>query len=171
MRRLYSDSKLIDDLLQKLNLLETLDGGWAAKYRDNESGEQWLKYQINSGYHGGGQTNLIRLPEPTTAELIDIALNSEFEDEALAASFRLRDNEQCLDKEFRLDLIYRLKSLEIRKLSGKEKSRIKLVITTSALNRLENRREIIGKSSKEIEEDSLYFQRSAEEANSILEKL
>jgi hypothetical protein len=171
MRRLYSDSKLIDDFLQKLNLVETLDGGWATKYRDNESGEQWLKYQINSGYHGGGQTNLIRLPEPATAELIDIALNSEFEDEALAAAIRLRDNEQYLNKEFRLDLIHRLKSLEIQKLSVKEKSRIKMVITNSTLDRLENRKELIGKNFKEIEEDSLFFQRIAEDANSILEKL
>jgi hypothetical protein len=170
-RRLYSDSKLIESFLQRLNLVETLDGGWSAKYYDSDSGEQWLKFQIDSGYHGGGQTNLIQLPEPTITELIEIALNSEFDDEASAAAIRLRDNEQYLHKEFRQELIHRLKTIENQELSEKERSRIKMVITNSSLNRPENRRKIIGKNFKEIEEDSLFFQRIAEEADSILEKL
>ncbi|GAB2531513.1 hypothetical protein [Rufibacter soli] len=171
MRRLYSDSKLIDDFLQRLNLVEILDGGWAAKYLDNENGKQWLKYQTDSEYHGGGQTTLIRLPEPTTTELIDIALNSEFDDEASAAAIRLSDNEQYADKEFRQELIDRLKAKEFQKLTTRERSRLKMIIAFSELDQPENRREIVGKSIHEIEEDSQFFQRIAQKAVSILEKL
>ncbi|WP_207430895.1 hypothetical protein [Sabulibacter ruber] len=152
-------------------LVEQQNDGWIERYLDNLTGKEWLKYQINSEYHGAGQINLIQLPEPTTTELIEIALTSEFEDEASAAAIRLRDNEQYLDTGFRQELINRLKKIELKQLTDREIQRIRMVISYSELDHIENRREIIGKSYQEIEEDSRFFKSMAEEAYSILKRL
>jgi hypothetical protein len=170
-RRFYSDKNDINSFIKQLKLVEKLDDGWVEKYIDNSSGIEWLKYQTNSEYHGGGHANLMRLPEPTTTELIDIAINSEFDDEALAAANRLCDNEKFENKEFRQKLIEKLKAKGIQKLTEKEKSRLKMVITSSNLDQPGNRKEIVGKSIKEIEGDSQFFQMISIEAISILKNL
>ena len=52
-RRLYSDSKLIEQLVKSLKKVEVLDKGWSTKYVDPKTNEYWMSYQIYSENHGG----------------------------------------------------------------------------------------------------------------------
>ena len=137
---------------------------------DTKTGQEWLKYLVDPdrGYF----YNLIALnPTPTTDELINIAFNSEYEDEVCAAAIRLKLDEQEFQKEYRPKLIQRLKIISNQSLSMTEKMRLKTILMASQLSDKINRREIMGKHFTEIYKDAEFFKSIAREAEAIFEKL
>lgn len=170
-RKLYADDNLIADFLKGLTKVEVLDNGWSTKYLDNKTGKHWLKYQVDHEYHGGGNSILIQLPEPSTTELINIAFTSSNEDEVAAASLMLRDNEQYSDKDFRQELIDRLNQVELYDLPFAEKQRLVNIIEYSELYSNLNRREILNKTLEQIQLDADYFNTIARQADTILRRL
>lgn len=107
-RYFYGDAGLIEILLPKLELMETAAGGYAAVYKDPLTNAFWLKYYATTATPGGGYLTLMRLPAPSTKKLIDIAISTVFEDEAVAAVLRLLDEEVVEKKDFRLQLVEQL---------------------------------------------------------------
>lgn len=170
-RKLYADDNLIADFLKGLTKVEISDNGWSTKYLDNKTGKHWLNYQVESEYHGGGSSILIQLPEPSTTELINIAFTSANEDEVVAASLRLRDNEQYYHKDFRQELIDKLNQVELYDLSFVEKQRLVTIIEYSELDSNINRREILNKTLEQIQMDADYFKTIAMQADTILRRL
>jgi hypothetical protein len=170
-RKLYANEKLILAFLKELNEVEIMDDGWAIKYIDPKAGQHWLKSQINSEYNGGGDFILINLPEPLTEELIEIALSSKNEDEVVAASLRLRDNEEFKGNEFRKALIDKLNCIELDNLHSEEKQRLINIIKYSELDNEINRQEILNKGYKEILKDANFYKSVAEQAATILRRL
>jgi hypothetical protein len=170
-RRLYSDAKLIADLVKMLEEVEVLDEGWSTKYVDPGTGEYWLMYQMNAEYHGGGQSNLFRLPEPDSNELIQIIITTKFDDEAVAAAALLSHNEEVSSSEFRDRLIEALENVTAGNLTIEEKEKFKRVITSSTLDSSLNRRSTMNKTCQEVLLDAAFFQRIATKATKILKKL
>lgn len=170
-RKLYANDKLIADFLNNLTKVETLNNDWSTKYFDKKTGRYWLKTQVNSEDHGGGNSILIQLPEPSTDELIDIVFSSTYEDEVIAASLRLLDNEQYLNKEFRQKLIDRLNTIELYDLPYNEKERLANIIDYSGLSSGINCREILNKTIDQIQKDYEFFRIIARQANTILRRL
>jgi hypothetical protein len=168
-RRLYGDASLIEMLLTKMQLVETAAGGFAAVYKDPATGAFWLKYYATAATQGGGYLTLMKLPAPSIEELIDIALTSVFEDEAVAAILRLVDEEAIEKKDFRLLLIQKLEQLQ----PGHEvqQDRLIKIIKFSSLDDPSNRRELLHKSQEQIQADAAYFRGIAERAKLLLERL
>lgn len=168
-RYLYGDANLIEELLSKFQLIETAAGGFAAVYKEPSARAFWLKYYATAATQGGGYLTLIRLPAPATEELIDIAISTDHEDEAVAAILRLLDEEAIEKKNFRHTLIKRLEQLML----GREvpKERLVKIIKLSGLDDPMNRRELLQKSNEQIEEDALYFSSIAERAKNLLPRL
>ncbi|WP_292247697.1 hypothetical protein [Mesonia sp.] len=50
--------------------------GWETKYIDQRDQSEWIKTQLDSEYHGGGNPILFRLPKPTQTELIKTLIQS-----------------------------------------------------------------------------------------------
>ena len=168
-RRLYGDAKLIEALLGKMQLVEESEGGFAAVYKDAASRAFWLKYYAMAGSQGGGYLTLLKLPTPSTAELINIAIVSEFEDEAVAAMLRLLDEETIEKKDFRLQLIKELEHANQR--DQNKKLRILGIIKLTGLDDPMNRRGLLHKSTIEIQADADYFRTIADRAEALLGQL
>lgn len=168
-RKLFGTNTLVDDFTKGLIQVETLDGGWATKYIDNSTGHQWLKYVVDER---GFFVNLIFIsPPPTTDQLIEIALNTNYIDEISAAASRLNFEEKSDKKEYRQKLIDKLTKIDISKLDTTGKERIKTIILASQLTDRVNKREILGKHFSEIHVDADFFNSVADTAENILKLL
>lgn len=168
-RKLFGTNKLIEDFIERLTKVHSLDGGWTTEYVDSETGQQWLKYVVDER---GFFENLILIsPKPTTDELIDIAFSSPYPDEVSAAATRLNIEEQADKKEFREKLLDRLKQLDILNLDKAGKDRIKTIIQASQLTDGVNKREILGKHFSDIQQDAAFFTTAADRAKEILNML
>ncbi len=149
-RHFTSDEEIITDVIaENLTFLENVNSGWNKVYRENNSAVKWLLFHSDRENHGGGMKILGKLPFPETEILIDIALNSIYEDETIAACCVLVDNENTSD--FRLSLIEELEKIA-------DGHRQKLIIEYTELLSRHNRREIIGKSYDQVTEDARYFE-------------
>ncbi len=168
-RKLFGTNTLVDDFTKSLTQVDTLDGGWATKYVDKSTGHQWLKYVVDDR---GFFVNLIFIsPPPTTDQLIEIALNTNYSDEISAAATRLNIEEQSDKKEFRQKLIDKLNTIDILTLNAVEMERIKKIILAGQLTDRVNKREIAGKHFSEIQVDANFFNSIADTAENILKLL
>jgi hypothetical protein len=166
-RKLYGTNKLVDDFTKSLIETETLDGGWTKIYTDEKTNEKWMRYVID--LERGYFWNLMLIaPKPNTEELINIALNSEFDDEIHASAARLMLNEKISQIDYRKKLIEKLEEFDIHRLYKSEKTRFRTIIESSELNSEWNRREILGKKMTEVNEDAEFFKDIANRANRIL---
>jgi hypothetical protein len=168
-RRLYGDASLIEQLLAKMELVETAAGGFAAVYKDPDTGAFWLKYYATAATQGGGYLTLLKLPAPSTAELINIAIFSNYEDEAVAAILRLLDEEAIEQKDFRQQLVEKLEGLQ--PVEDAQKQRLVKVVKLSSLDDPMNRRELLHKSKEQIQADANYFSAVAERARQLFRRL
>ena len=114
---------------------------------------------------------LLKLPLPTTEELISLAIHSPFEDEAVAAILRLLDEEAIEKKDFRHLLLENLEQLHLASPSEQQKQRLRKVITLAALDDPMNRREVLHKSKLQVQEDAAYFESVAQRAKLLLDRL
>ncbi len=159
-RHLISDLKLIDTLTTQFELVHTDNDNWTKTYLDKDKNEKWLSYYVDGAQHGGGNKILGKLPLPSTDKLIDIAINSESEDEVFAACRTLTNNEELKKQDFRLSLIDKLEVIH-------DKERRKRVIELTGLSSPLNRQDILGKNSRQIESDAYYYKRIAERADNL----
>ncbi|WP_266202781.1 hypothetical protein [Pontibacter kalidii] len=170
-RKLYGDARLIEQLLSNMQLMEEAAGGLAAVYKD-AAGRFWMKCYTTAGeQRGGGYELLIRLPLPSTKELITVAVASPFEDEAVTAIMRLLEEEAVEQKDFRETLVQRLEGLSLGSISFEKKQRLRKTITLTSLADPMNRREVLGKTAEEVQADKAYFEAVSERARQVLRKL
>lgn len=168
-RYFYGDAGLIEILLPKLELMETAAGGYAAVYKDPLTNAFWLKYYATTATPGGGYLTLMRLPAPSTKKLIDIAISTVFEDEAVAAVLRLLDEEVVEKKDFRLQLVEQLEaSVEAQGISAE---RAYQIVKFANLTDTTNIREVVGKTAMQVQEDAAYFAGIAERAERLIKRL
>lgn len=170
-RKLYGDAKLIEERLSQMQLMEEAAGGWAAVYKDAAAGRFWMKCFTTAGEQGGGYQLLIKLPLPTTEELITAAIASPFEDEAVAAVMRLLEEEAVEKKDFREKLVQRLEETDLQSMETEQKQQLRKVITLTSLADPMNKREVLGKSAAEVQADTLYFEAVSERARRLLQRL
>jgi len=159
-RHLISDRQLIESLVNQLSVLSSDSENWTKTYIDKTTNENWISYYVDTAHHGGGTKILGRLPLPTTDKLIDIAIQSENEDEVFAACRTLTDNEELRKQDFRLALIDKLEVVL-------DKERNKKVIELTGLSSSLNRQDILGKTSRQIENDAIYYRQIAERADKL----
>jgi hypothetical protein len=168
-RKFFGTNSLINDFIQRLSKTETIDGGWATKYIDEATGQQWLKYVVDD--RNFFENLMLISPAPTTDELIDTAFTSSYPDEVSAAATRLNLEEGSYKNEFRQKLIDRLRTIDISNLDKTEKERIKTIILASQLTDRVNKREVVGKHFSEIQSDADFFNATADTAQKILNSL
>lgn len=159
-RKLISDEKIIANLIETFELTSEDNQNWTKTYFEKNLNESWLSYYVNTSQNGGGKNILVKLPIPTTEKLIEIAINSKYEDEVLATCYTLTQNEEIEKTEFRLELI-----TELEKISDRIRQQ-KIIKFTSLLNSL-NRKDVLGKSLNEIELDRKYYKEIAERATKL----
>lgn len=69
-----TNRKSIEKLTSEMTQIES--DGWETKYIDQRDQSEWIKTQLDSEYHGGGNPILFRLPKPTQTELIKTLIQS-----------------------------------------------------------------------------------------------
>jgi hypothetical protein len=114
---------------------------------------------------------LKRLPEPSTEELIDIALTSSDRNDIIGASLELSERERYNKVDFREQLLNRLLKTDTSNLDEFEKERFRLVIYESDLYDPTNRRNIVGKHYSEIQMDADYYGTISEKAKKLLNRI
>lgn len=171
-RKLYGDARLIKERLSQMQLMEEAAGGWAAVYKDAVAGRFWMRCFTTAGEQtGGGYELLIRLPLPSTEELISVAVASAHEDEAVAAVMRLLEEEAVEQKIFREQLVQQLEEMDLASMDQEQKQRLRKVITLTSLTDPMNKREVLGKTAAQVQADVAYFEAVSERARQLLRRL
>lgn len=158
----------VENKIKTLTKTGTSTDGWTQYYVDNNSNEEWHLTMYDSEYHGGGVPVLKRLPEPIIEELINIAMTSSDTNDIIGASLELSKRERYKKEDFRGRLLNRLLQVDTSNLSDFEKERLKIIIYESDLYDATNRRDIVGKHFREIQNDADYFRTNAQKAKTIL---
>lgn len=161
----------IENKLNTLKKIQTTVDGWTEYYKDETTNEEWKLTRYHGEYNGGGIPVLQHLPEPSLEQLINIAMTSQNIHDIVGASLELSEREKNKREDFRDKLLDRLLMVDLNYLSDFEKHRIKTIINESELTDPINRRNIIGKSIFEIQEDANYFRTISESAKHILSTL
>jgi|SRR5450432_788899 hypothetical protein len=159
-RYLISDQQLIDKIVGESTLVHSDKDKWTKTYLNSTTGDKWICFSVDTGQQGGGYKILGRLPLPNTDELIEIALQSHFDDEIFAACRTLTDKEQSKNKEFRKAIIDKLEQID-------DKIRQKKIIESVGLTSSLNRRDILGKTFEQINSDAKYFEDIAKRAKKL----
>ncbi|WP_411896257.1 hypothetical protein [Winogradskyella sp. A2] len=167
-----TNRKSIEKLTSEMTQIES--DGWETKYIDKKDQSEWIKTQLDSEYHGGGNPILFRLPKPTQTDLIKILTKSTDLNQISAISCLLKDSE--FDEydnhhEYREELIIELEKIVNNidfKWNGFEKKRLTTIIYDSDLNYPHNQRESLGKKYNEVENDYQYYKNIAERAEKVI---
>ncbi len=138
---------------------------------DDKDQSIWLLTRYETDFLEGGVDVLKKENALSTLQLIELAITSEFIEEVIGASLELYDRELEHKEMFREELVNQLKLIDLTQLTDFDKKRIEIIIYESSLYDPLNRREIIGKSMAEIEEDSLFYRRISGVANTILKTI
>ena len=155
-----------------MQLMEEVAGGWAAVYKDAATGRFWMKCYTTAGEQSAGAYELlIKLPLPTTEELISVAVTSPYEDEAVASIMRLLDEETLEQKDFRHLLVQQLEEMDLVNAPQEQKQRIRRIITLTSLVDPTNKREVKGKTIEQLKADAAYFEAVSERALKLLDRL
>ncbi len=160
---LIADTEKIEELRKHFTLVEKDTVNWTETYIDNNTGNIWRYYRVDGYLQGGGYAIFGLQPLPDTKQLINLSLSSENDDEIFAACRTLVDNEQTQKMDFRADLIHALENI-----SGRQ--RLERIIKLTELDSALNRREILGKTYKQINTDAEYFKSIADRANKLKQK-
>jgi immunity protein 27 of polymorphic toxin system len=161
----------IDAKLKKLVKVGTAADGWTHYYRDDYTKEQWIFTTYKSEFHGGGIPVLKRIPKLTIDELIEVALSSTDRNDIIGASLELSERERNDKEDFRQKLLQRILGIDLSNLTEFDKERIALIIYKSDLHDATNRKEIVGKTIAEIQDDATYYRSAAENAKKILKNI
>lgn len=169
-RKLYGTNKLVDAFTANLIKVITKDDGWSSIYLDESTEEEWLEYVVDPD-RGYFRNLMLLTPKPAIDELVEIAFESEHEDEVYAAAKRIQmeGSEDVL--ETRKTILSQIQKLELNDLSIATKKRIETIIKTVELDNLSNPNAIIGKSIKQINQEYNKIREIAHHAELILKKL
>ena len=167
-----TNRKSIEKLTSEMTQIES--DGWETKYIDQRDQSEWIKTQLDSEYHGGGNPILFKLPKPTQSELIIILTQSRDLNQISAISCLIKDSEfdeSDNHHEYREELIIELERIvndKDFKWNSFEKKRLTTIIYDSDLNFPHNQRESLGKKYSEVESDYQYYKNIAERAEKII---
>ncbi|MEE9362130.1 MAG: hypothetical protein V3U92_05980 [Cellulophaga sp.] len=167
-----TNRKSIEKLTSEMTQIES--DGWETKYIEKRDKSEWIKIQLDSEYHGGGNPILFKLPKPTQSELIKILTQSTDLNQISAISCLLKEfefDESDNHHEYREELIIELERIVNEKdfkWNGFEKKRLMTIINDSDLNFTNNQRESLGKKYSDVESDYQYYKNIAERAEKII---
>jgi len=149
--------KIIEQLRGSFTFIDKDNIYWTESYIDEETGNKWLYYRVDTYLQGGGYPIFALQPLPDTKRLIQLSLLSENDDEVFAACRTLVDNELTKKIDFRSDLIHELEHID-------DNQRRQRIVELTTLDSASNRREILGKTLEEINLDANYYRSIAARA-------
>ena len=159
-RRFVMESSALNLLQKSLTHIGTSPDGWTQLYVDTATAQRWEERRLYPEQHGGGVPYFVSLPEPTPAELVDLALKSAQSDESLVAATLLADQPEQWDSF--------LTELERRSGAPKALHQIRSLIDASGIALGANRASTTGKSLEEIQGDHDRYLAFARRANQLL---
>jgi hypothetical protein len=163
--------KNIQTKLRELRKVGSSENDFTDLFTDNTDQSTWLLTRYETDFLEGGVDVLKRENELSISELIELAITSQFIEEVIGASLELYDREAQDGDIFREELVNRLALLDLTNLTDFDKKRIEIIIYESSIYDPLNRREIIGKSMAEIEEDASFYRRISGAAKTILKMI
>ena len=146
-RRLIASGREIQEFVGQLKEISRDPSGWSSRYVDPGTGEIWERAILDDRRQVYALT---RLPAPTQPELLDLALFSPHDNEAIAAIYLLRGDPKAQFKLFH----------EVEKMSLEPDAcwdRVGLVIAWAGLESSHNRWPTLGKTIAEITADHQMF--------------
>jgi len=149
-----------ESLVESLILVAKADGGWMERYRDPDSGQEWISFQVH-GYRQGGGTRILRHePPPATIEKwMEICFRSDSDDDAYGLAMELSERDDKWPEVVGWLEINR-PNLRLPTLKG-------FIERLGVLHPID-RREVLGKTGEEVAADSERFVDLATRANSLL---
>jgi hypothetical protein len=148
-----------EKLLQRLVLIENLEGGWGAVYNDPSTNTRWLLFPHHSEMQGGGLPILREDPPPSTLpDWLAVCFSSGNEDDIRGLGWELsRDFEEW-------PAILDWLEANSAMLSP---DHVSLFVESLEILHPINRRSIVSKTITEVEEDYHFFEHLAQRAKCI----
>lgn len=161
----------IQNKLGELRKIGPAENDFTDLFIDDTDQSIWLLTRYETDFFEDGIDVLKRESGLSISQLIELAVTSSFVEEVIGASLELYDREAQNGDVFREELVHRLALLDFTKLTDFDKKRIEIIIYESSIYDPLNRREIIGKSMVEIEEDAFFYRRISGAAKTILKAI
>lgn len=161
----------IQNKLRKLRKTGTSENDFTDLLTDDIDQSIWLLTRYETDFLEGGVDVLKRENGLSISQLIELAITSKFIEEVIGASLELYNRELQDGDVFREELVNRLALLDLTQLTDFDKKRLEIIIYESSLYDPLNRREVIGKSMSEIEEDAFFYRRISAVAQTILKTI
>jgi len=147
-------------VLKSLELISETEEGWTHQYRDTLSGQEWIFFHVHPEYHGGGIPVLRQDPPPAEINSwLELCFGTGSEDDVVGLGLELSNQHESW-----LLVIEWLES----KYSRYSKESITSFIYQLGVRHPTNRRDPLGKSPDEVEEDYQHFVDLAERANCLV---
>ena len=152
----HEQQKLIDTL----QLVGKLEGGWRLQYLDPSSQQNWVLFYPYSKHHGGGFPVLRTDPPPDSLnEWLSYCLVSDREDDVKGIALEFKD---------RYDLWSQLLDWIESNLSMIPPDNLRSFLSTLTILNSRNRKDILGKHYLEIQKDHDYFIQLSERAKRLI---
>lgn len=132
--RFVQDAEIINAMLGRMYKKTDLPACWAAVYADNQSGDEWLKFELAQGFTDDFSARLVRLPGPSPREVLNLVFATEHDDEIIAAAEYLRSRELHHKECFKEKLLVHLEEFDTESLSHFHRERLVLLILETKLN-------------------------------------
>jgi hypothetical protein len=159
--RIVASQNRVSEMLARLQPIGKADG-WTSRHVDPQTKEGWIRVQLGSEYHGGGLPVLLREPEPSIRDLLEIAATSDEPAEVAASAWLLAERDQ--HGGYREELVAVAESAA----NQGDQSRAALLVGWGRLADSSNLRPTIGKTPAEVSADHQHFKTIADRAKGLL---
>ena len=166
-RYFAEDQQLVKQMLKRFKRIDEQTKHLDELFIDNSTGQTWEKYEFELENQLDYATGLRRFPYPGTDKIIEIALTSSEADEINGAAGLLLEQELYAGQEFRHKLLSRLEET----INTIDAARLTIIYDRAKLYDKSNKREILGKSYREILEDAEHFSAMKKKADELREKI
>lgn len=151
-RTFIEDQELVAKILEQLDSTRATTGYNLEQYIDKKAGQLWESYEFE--LDGNEALGLRKYPYPDIYKIIEIALISTFMDEVAGACALLHQLEWNNRFEFREILLNEI----YKRINSIEEQRMEIIFERTELSDFSNKRDVLGKTIYEVEDDAQYFQ-------------
>lgn len=147
-RAIVASAAEILRLKSSLREAGSIEGGWGHQYKDPDSSDSWEEGVLFDRF-GVGPKYMMRLPKPSTSELLRLALESPYPDESTASLILLKNSSDGATELRRLGDV--LETLAAKSPAPWE--RIATLVAWSGLEQPRNLTPTLNKSPKQVSTD------------------
>lgn len=131
--KFIQNGEILELMLAQMRPIENIYDNWGEIYLADDTGDKWLKFNVNSNFTEDASPRLVRLPGPSVNEVIQLVFSSDYNDEIEASATYLTAFEVFEQRPFRQKLVKRLEEFDLKELNDSHRERFRMLIEATNL--------------------------------------